>query len=54
MVHVVAESDMTEQLHFTLKNTLRLFLKLISIIYLWMKIRCLIHDLQSRLEEDLI
>ena len=30
-----------------LKVTLRLFLKLFAVICLWMKIRCLIHDLQE-------
>ena len=37
-----------------LKDTLGLFLKLISVICLWMKIRCVTHDLQSRLEDDII
>ena len=34
-----------------LKDTLGLFLKLILVIYLWMKIRYLTHDLQSRLQD---
>ena len=33
---------------------LRLFLKLISVICLWMKIRHFTHDLQPRLEADII
>ena len=32
-------------------DTLEFFLKLISVICLWLKIRCLTHDLQPRLEE---
>ena len=35
-----------------LKDTVGLFLKLISIICLSMKFRCLMHDLQPRLEKD--
>ena len=37
-----------------LKDIVGLFLKLISVICLWMKIRHLTHDLQPRLEEDII
>ena len=35
-----------------LKDTVGLFLKLISVICLWMKIRCVMNDLQPRLEKD--